>query len=284
VVVTGLLLGYRAPVISSAASRVATQLNWRTIQFLLENTVFVLIGLSLPGIVVGASDSGIGLWQTVLICVLVLVTLFVSRFVWSVVVTAVYRWGPQRLRRSSWPFNQNIPVSLAGVRGVVTLAAVFLLPEQTPLRSFLQLLAVVVVVGTLLQSLLLPWVIRHLTLPTPNLDQEHIEAQLLIAEAQAAGLAALEGAETDAVDARVIARLRTNATFLSESLDVAANDPDAESLHAVYARLRRVTITAERAAVLKARSEGRYQELAVRTALEVIDAEETALRAAEDDD
>jgi NhaP-type Na+/H+ or K+/H+ antiporter len=142
------------------------------------------------------------MWSMVLICVVVLVTLLVSRMLWSVVVTAVYRWGPRRLRGSSWPFNENIPVSLAGVRDVVTLAAVFLLPEQTPHRSFLQLLAVVVVVGTLLQSLALPWVIRHLTLPHPDLDQERIESQLLLAEAQAAGLDALEAADTGGVNAR----------------------------------------------------------------------------------
>jgi monovalent cation/hydrogen antiporter len=284
VVIAGILIGYRAPSSSSAASRVAGELNWRIIQFLLENAIFVLVGLSLPDIVAGAFNSGIGLWQTVLICVVVLVTLFASRMMWSIVVTAVYRWGPRRLRRGSWPFNQNIPVSLAGVRGVVTLAAVFLLPAQTPHRAFLQFLAVVVVVGTLLQSLALPWAIRHLTLPRPNLDQERIEAQLLLAEAQVAGLDALEAAETDAVDARVIAQLRTNATFLSESLDITTNDPDAESLHASYVRLRRLTIGAERAAVLKARAEGRYQELAVHAALEIIDAEETALRAAEGED
>jgi CPA1 family monovalent cation:H+ antiporter len=284
VVVTGLLLGYRAPTYSSAASRVAGELTWRTIQFLIENAIFVLIGLSLPGIVAGASDSGMGVWTMVLICVAVLVTLFASRMLWSVVVTAVYRWGPQRLRRRSWSFNQSIPVSLAGVRGVVTLAAVFLLPEQTPHRSFLQLLAVVVVVGTLLQSLALPWVIRHLTLPRPNLDQERIESQLLLAEAQAAGLEALETADTSGIDARVIARLRANATFLSESLDIETNSRDAESLHASYTRLRWLTINAERAAILRARAEGRYQELAVHAALEIIDAEEAALRAAEADE
>jgi hypothetical protein len=79
----------------------------------------------------------------------------------------------------------------------------------------------------------------------------------------------------------VTARLRTNASFLSESLDIATNGPDAEPLHASYTRLRWVTILAERAAVLRARAEGRYQELAVRGALEIIDAEEAALRAAE---
>jgi CPA1 family monovalent cation:H+ antiporter len=48
--------------------------------------------------------------------------------------------------------------------------------------------------------------------------------------------------------------------------------------------MRRVTIRAERAAVLSARAEGRYQELAVRTVLDILDAEETALRAAADPD
>ncbi|BDZ47295.1 cation:proton antiporter [Naasia aerilata] len=51
VVLAGLLLGYRSPSIQSAEARIAERLNWRTIRFLLENAVFLLIGLSLAGIV-----------------------------------------------------------------------------------------------------------------------------------------------------------------------------------------------------------------------------------------
>ena len=45
VVVTGLLLGHKAPTLQSAASRISESINWATVQFLLENGVFLLIGL-----------------------------------------------------------------------------------------------------------------------------------------------------------------------------------------------------------------------------------------------
>ena len=45
VVVAALLLGHKAPVLQTASSRIAERLNWNTIAFLLENTVFLLIGL-----------------------------------------------------------------------------------------------------------------------------------------------------------------------------------------------------------------------------------------------
>ena len=54
VVIAGLYLGFRAPAVSSAEARVAERLNWRTIQFLLENAVFLFIGLNLEGILAGA--------------------------------------------------------------------------------------------------------------------------------------------------------------------------------------------------------------------------------------
>ena len=47
VVVTGLLLGHKAPTLQSAASRLSEATNWRTVQFLLENAVFLLIGLQI---------------------------------------------------------------------------------------------------------------------------------------------------------------------------------------------------------------------------------------------
>ncbi len=45
VVVAGLLLGHKAPIIQDAQSRVAERMNWRAIAFVLENAVFLLIGL-----------------------------------------------------------------------------------------------------------------------------------------------------------------------------------------------------------------------------------------------
>lgn len=277
VVVAGLYLGYRSPVVQSAEARIAEGINWRTIQFLLENAVFLFIGLSLSTILHGALQTGMTAWQVVLICIVVLLALLVSRFAWMMLTTWIYRHGPRRLRERGWSWRTSIAVSFAGMRGVVTLAAVFLLPDATPQRAFLQFLAFVVVVGTLLEGLGLPWIIRRLRLPPPDFAQEAGEAARLTAEAQAAGIARLEDEPADEIEDRVMARLRTNELFLTEVL--ANPSPDgSEEATAAYRRLRRAMLSAERAAVLQARAEGRYQEPAVRSVLAFLDAEEAALK------
>ncbi|WP_370055548.1 Na+/H+ antiporter [Leifsonia sp. EB41] len=278
VVVAGLYLGYRSPTIQTAEARIAETINWRTIEFLLENAVFLFIGLELSSILNSAFRSGITVSETVWICIAVLLALFLARFLWMVGTTALYRYGPQRLRERGWTWPTGIAVSFAGIRGVVTLAAVFLLPESTPHREFLQFLAFVVVVATLLEGLALPWVIRRLKLPPPDFAQEAGEMERLLAEAQAAGLEHLESRVTGQEDERVIERLRVNAVFLSEALENPV--PDAEVPAPLeYRKLRRSMIVAERQAVLEARAEGRYQEPAVRSVLAFLDAEESALKA-----
>jgi Na+/H+ antiporter len=277
VVVAGLYLGYRSPTIQTAEARIAETINWRTIQFLLENAVFLFIGLELSSILSGAFRSGITVGQTVIISVVVLVTLFLARFAWMIGTTALYKYGPQRLRERGWSWPTGIAVSFAGIRGVVTLAAVFLLPAETPHREFLQFLAFVVVVATLLEGLTLPWIIRRLHLPSPDFAQEASEMQRLLAEAQTAGLEHLESQVTGVEDDRVIERLRINAVFLSDALENPSPDA-AEDTPLEYRRLRRTMIVAERQAVLTARAEGRYQEPAVRSVLAFLDAEEAALK------
>ena len=59
VVIAGLLLGHKAPIIQDATSRLNERINWETIQFLLENTVFLLIGLQVRQILDGVGDSAL---------------------------------------------------------------------------------------------------------------------------------------------------------------------------------------------------------------------------------
>ncbi|SDQ31209.1 monovalent cation:H+ antiporter, CPA1 family [Curtobacterium sp. UNCCL20] len=277
VVVAGLFLGFRAPVLQSAEARLAESLNWRTIQFLLENAVFLLIGLSLPAILRGALSSGIGVGRALVVIAVVVVVLVGARLAWSFAVTAVYRWGPARMRRRSWQWRINLPITIAGVRGVVTLAAVFLLPEQTPHRAFLQFLAFVVVLATLLIGLALPWVIRRVALPAPDLDQERMETQLLLAEARAESLQFVDGLDDDAYDDRVVERVRVDSALLGETL--VGDDGVRSERAAAYAALRMLAIAEERRAVLRARGEGRFPETAVRAVLTILDIEEAAVRA-----
>lgn len=279
VVIAGLFLAYRSPSIQSAEARIAERLNWRTVDYLLQNAVFLFIGLNLVDITVGAVHDSPGIWPTIGICAGILGALIVSRFVWVLALTLIYRRGPRFLRGRSWSWRNGIAVSSAGIRGVVTLIAVFLLPVGTPNLDFLRFLALVVVVGTLLEGLLLPLIIRGLKLPAPNYDQEHQERLALMAEAEQAGVDALEASRVDTDEDEVIDRLRLNSAFLEESIGL----PKVEGVEprlAAYNRLRKLMISAERDAVLRARRENRYQEVAVESVLAAIDAEETALKLA----
>jgi CPA1 family monovalent cation:H+ antiporter len=279
VVLSGLFLAYRSPSIQSAEARIAERLNWRTIDYLLQNAVFLFIGLNLHDITAGAVHDSPGLWQTVGICAGILAALIVSRFIWVMTLTLLYRRGPGFLRPRSWSWRNGVAVSSAGIRGVVTLIAVYLLPSSTRDLDFLRFLALVVVVGTLLEGLLLPLIIRALKLPAPNYDQEHQERFALMAEAEQAGVDQLEANRTNDDSDEVVERLRLNSAFLEESIA----RPKVEGIEpplAAYNRLRKSMIAAERDAVLRARRENRYQEPAIESVLAAIDAEETALKLA----
>ncbi|PJJ63230.1 Na+/H+ antiporter [Compostimonas suwonensis] len=277
VVVAGLYLGFRSPIVQSAQARIAERLNWRTVAFLLENAVFLLIGLQLPSILSAAAESELGVWPTIGISLVIVVSLIVVRTAWVLATTAVYRWGPRALRSRGWSWGTAWAASFAGMRGVVTLAAVFLLPEDTPQRGVLQLLAFVVVVVTLVQGLALPRFVRALKLPSPNVAQEDMERRRLVAEAKLASLEVLESQRRDDDPEIVISTLRDMSTLGVQSgqLDEEGSGlPPSEAL----GRLRQAMIDAERAAVLAARRERRYQERAIQAVLATLDAEEAALR------
>lgn len=279
VVIAGLYLGYRSPVVQTADARIAESVNWRTIQFLLENAIFLFIGLNLASILAGAMLTGPGLWETIAICIVILFALVAARFIFVLTAALIFRRGPRRLREQNVEWRNAVVVAAASVRGVVTLAAVFLLPPDTPDREFLQFLAFVVVVATLLGGLTLPALIRWLRLPQPNRAQERMEWQMLMAEAQAAGLDRLNAEVTDADEERVISQLRVNSTLIADSTEHRSADIGSEPLLAAYTRLRRKMLQAERDAVLVARNDGRFTEPAVKSVLRAIDAEEHSLRA-----
>lgn len=86
VVVTGLYSGHHANRKFSAISRVNERLNWRTAQFLLENGVFLLMGLELHKLVEDVGRSELQLQHTALIGLGVVVVLIALRmaFMWPV--------------------------------------------------------------------------------------------------------------------------------------------------------------------------------------------------------
>ena len=192
-------------------------------------------------------------------------------------LTAFYRYGPSRVRDRRWSWKVATAISVAGMLGVVTLAAAFLLPEDTtPQVGFLQLMAFVMVVASLLQGLTLGPLIRLLRLPLPNPEQDRMQIRSLIAEAQSAALERLDAERGEDDPENLVRSLRQSAEYRvsvgSSEEDGMAGSPDS------YARLRLLMLDSERRSVLQARAEGRYEETAIAAVLADFDAIEIAMK------
>ncbi len=163
------------------------------------------------------------------------------------------------------------------MRGVVTLAAVFVLPTTTPHREVLILIALVVVGATLLlQGSTLPLVLRRLGLGGPDPTEDALQAATAHQQATAAGLARLESIMTDDDPEDVIERVRRRGSERSEAMWERLGN-SAETPSGAYARLRIEMIRAQRAELIRLRDEGLVHDDVLRDVLNDIDIEETVL-------
>ncbi|WP_199439976.1 Na+/H+ antiporter [Umezawaea beigongshangensis] len=280
VVITGLFLAYRSPTVQTASSRVAEATNWRSIAFVLENVVFLLIGLQLPALLAAAGDSGLAAPTIAAVCLAVLVATIAARFVFVFACVLVFSLGSAGMRRIAWPADVATVVSWAGMRGVVTLAAALVLPEETPHREVLVLAAFVVVLGTLLvQGLTLPWLVRRMKLPAPDPADDALLSAELTETSTRAGLRRLEEIVTGDEPESVIRALRERASTRSNTAWERLGRPhtDLETPSGIYTRLRRQMLAAEREAIVRARDAGEANEDVVHTALKHVDVEESML-------
>jgi Na+/H+ antiporter len=284
VVIVGLLLGHKSPALQSASSRLAEQTNWRTITFVLENAVFLLIGLQLRTVVQNAAEGDLTSRQLAVICAAVLLATLLTRIVWVFSATAAYRYGTATMRANAWSWSAATLTSWAGMRGVVTLAAAFVLPEETPRRDVLILAAFAVVGGTLLvNGTTLPWLVRRLDLPGPDPAEDALEEAALLSKATRAGLARLDELKAEGDDPSVIERLEERARSRADAAWERLGAPsDDETPSESYRRLRQEMLHAERDVVLKARDSGKVDDEVLRDVMNLLDAEESLLDRLED--
>lgn len=185
VVAFGLAQNQRAPRTVSAALRVPTHAAWESAVFLLNILAFTLIGLQLRPIVTRLTADEQASFA--LVAGAVALTVIVVRLVWSLTYIAAVRAKNQRFgvrtpRPMAAPsFAGGIAVGWGGMRGIVTLAAVYALPIAFPQRDLIVVCAFAVVLVTLvLQGLTLGPLIRALRLR----DDGQIEREVLAARAE----------------------------------------------------------------------------------------------------
>jgi monovalent cation/hydrogen antiporter len=169
----------------------------------------------------------------------------------------------------------------AGMRGVVTLAAAQTLPADFPQRSLLVLVAFGVAAGTLLvQGATLPWLVRRLGLAGSTSPRLAEGVRGLRAVHDTASRDMLDDPDLRRPDGTpyapdVVARVRD--IVLREREEQIEEESTPEELAAQFFELRLATITAQRAALLEARSEGTYDSALLQRALDLLDAEQIAV-------
>jgi CPA1 family monovalent cation:H+ antiporter len=281
VVVTGLVMGTKAPSMPNGAARLSQRSNWNTVQFLLENSVFLLIGLQVRTIIDGVQDDSLGAARIWAGCAIILLAVMLLRPVWVFPATYLPRLIPSVRRNDPpppWQFAAI--VSWAGMRGVVTLAAVLVLPAELEHRSVLILAAMVVVAGTLtIQGFTLPPLVRLLRVRGPDPREDALNQASLMQLATAAGVERLQELRTDNDPPEVMAMLkrRTQERGLAawERLGRPASEASTPSQR--YAQLRLAMLEAERAKVLELRRGGQYAHEVLSEVLDRLDVEESML-------
>ena len=280
VVTAGLLLAHKAPVLQSAPSRLSERINWSSITFVLENSVFLLIGLQIAGLlddVVNDSQQSTG--QTLLVGLAVLLTCLVLRPLWMIPYTLLTNRRADATVDRADRLRGGVVGSWAGMRGVVTLAAALTLPEDTPLRAELVVIALVVTVGTLLlQGSTLPSLARALDVRGPDPREDALQEATVLGATTGAGLRLIEA--DPSADEATVAAIRDQATARVnrswERLGTLGQGDD-ETPSEARARVRTEMIREERAELLRIRDLGGVDHEVLTSVLGQLDAEESAL-------
>jgi monovalent cation/hydrogen antiporter len=155
-VTCGLVMGWRQHTVLTATTRTQARAVWGVVVFILESLVFILIGLSLRGVLNrlgGPGVDGLTAVEAVLPAMgAIVATVVLTRFAWIVPATYLSRWliPGLRYRDPAPPLAVPLVMSWAGMRGVVSLAAALALPEQFPGRDFILTTTFAVILATVL--------------------------------------------------------------------------------------------------------------------------------------
>jgi monovalent cation/hydrogen antiporter len=288
VVVVALFLGHRAWEVDFA-TRLQEDAVWKMVAFVLESSVFALIGLQLPVVLkgLGQYEGGRAAWYAVAVFLVVVV----SRFVWVYPATFLPRMLSARIRaREDNPtWKGPFVIAWAGMRGVVSLAIAFSIPEHLhdgePFagRNLILFLTFTTVIGTLVvQGVTLPPLIRMLKLPGRDQQAETLAEANAQAQASRAAERRLDELLSDERNAlpppladrlRMVLDRRRNAVWerLGQS-----NPLTGETVDDTYRRLSGEMIGAERAVFVRLRDLRYIDDEMLRTLLRRLDLEEAA--------
>ena len=183
---------------SLALTRIRRAVVWDTVQFVANGLIFVILGEQMPSILARAAEVVAGtsrpeVWWLAVYVFAIVAALAVLRFIW--VWTSLRLTLFRKRQRGPTPkvgLRLTAVMSLAGVRGAITLAGILTVPftlddgSPMPARTMAIFLAAgVIIVSLIVATVALPKLLKGIELP-PEPSHEHEEDQGRIAAATAA--------------------------------------------------------------------------------------------------
>jgi monovalent cation/hydrogen antiporter len=287
-VTAGVYLGWRAPELITAQTRLQSTAVWEILVFLLNATLFILIGLQLPVIADGldAYTTGELIGYSTLVCATVIGARFAFTFTMPYVIRALDRRPAQRERRVG-P-RPRIVNAWAGMRGAVSLAAALALPLETdagapiPERDLILFITFALILVTVVgQGLTLPYLIRLLGVREDGAEEAAEEMRARYAAARAAlgrldELAIEEWTRDDTIE-----RVRGQYEFRQRRVKVRSGkleDEDGiEDRSLAYQRLMHELYVVQRRAVVELRNGGEISNDVMHRIERELDLEESRL-------
>jgi Na+/H+ antiporter len=286
-VAAGIYVGRHAPRSMSSSVRIAGTAAWQVLLFLINGTVFILIGVQLPSVL--ENLGGRPPLELIGLAVAISLTVILVRILWVFPGTYVPRRLSARIRsREPRPPLRNVfIVSWAGMRGVVSLAAALALPttlpdgQPFPERDLLIFLTFAVILATLVgQGLTLPLVIRGLRIAADGGGgHEELHARQAAAEAAVSRieeLAAQWPGHLELIDA-LRAQYGHRASHDQHHGEAATDEAEQELLE--HRLIRGSVIEAEREALLRMRETGALSDEVFRRVERDLDLEELRMEA-----
>jgi monovalent cation/hydrogen antiporter len=287
-VTTGLYLGWRAPEIASPETRLQGFALWEILVFLLNATLFILVGLQLPVIVDGLQGRGAEevIGYSALVCAAVIGARLLWVFTVPYVIRALDRRPQQRARRSS--ARQRIVAGWSGIRGAVSLAAALALPLETdagaplPDRDLILFITFAVILVTLVgQGLTLPVLIRRLGVREDGAEEEAEELRARLVASRAALERLDELTSEDWTRDDTVERVRAQYQFRQRRFKVRAGkieDEDGiEDRSIAYQRLMHEIYLVQRRALVELRNTGTISSDVMHRVERELDLEESRL-------
>jgi CPA1 family monovalent cation:H+ antiporter len=279
-VTAGLYVGWRAPELASAATRLLGFSFWEVLVYLANAVLFILVGLQLRPILEELDGTAVAILvgQGALVSAVVVAVRLGWGFSIPYLVRLVDRRPSQVMRRVG--AKQRLIIGWSGMRGAVSLAAALALPLDFPMRNLILFLTFSVIFATLVvQGLTLPTLIRRLNFEQDDAEErEEIRARLAATHAALDRLDELAGADWTRDD--TVERLHGLYEFRRRRLKARGGyleDDGTEDRSQAYQRLLRELLQAQRQAIVRLRNQGQISNDVMHRIERELDLEDTRL-------